>query len=604
MRHDFAGPRGERLFLTAAWFALAAGLGEAVYLLGVEKVLLGKRISSSLHAAWMIPVADLVFFLAPAAVLAVLGRFQPRLAAPGLVFGLFSALTAASWLLATERLHKAAVVLLAAGVGVEAARRLAPRAARVQAFMRRTAPWLAAMVVLAALTVTGWQTLRELRALAALPPARPGSPNVLLLVMDTVRAASVSAHGYGRPTTPNLERLARQGIRFRWAMAPAPWTLPTHASIFTGRLPHQLSGDWEVPLDGAHPTLAEALAALGYRTAGFSANLTFVTWEWGLARGFSRFEDYDVSLAQALLSPALGRSLTENRLVRHVLGIRDRLNRRRAHAMNQSLLRWVDRDRSRPFFAFVNYFDAHEPYLPPGPFAGRFGPLPARPWILQDDDVTMPPAEKRRMRNAYEAAIASLDHEIGNLMDALRRRGLLDNTVTVVTADHGEQFGEHGLLDHGNSLYLPLLHVPLIVTLPGGEAAGRVVEATVSLRDLPATVMDLVGTGAGHPLPGRSLASHWRGATDGPGAPVLASLTRGFERRPWIPLSRGDMLSVVDDRYHYIRNGDGREELYEYRTDPAEERDLAGAPGHAEALARFRSGLGALLGAGVAAGRP
>jgi arylsulfatase A-like enzyme len=197
----------------------------------------------------------------------------------------------------------------------------------------------------------------------------------------------------------------------------------------------------------------------------------------------------------------------------------------------------------------------------------------------------MTPEEFQIELNAYDGSIAYVDSELGRLFQRLEERGELDNTLVIVTSDHGEQHGEHHLFGHLNSLYAPLLHVPLIIAGPG-VPAGRV-GGTVSLRDLPATILDLVDAPEQHRLPGQSLAPLW--ATDsthlppagppasmgtGPG-PVLSTLYRGVALRPWYPVLRGDeMHSLWNRDHHYICNGDGFEELYDTASDPDEEHNL------------------------------
>jgi hypothetical protein len=171
--------------------------------------------------------------------------------------------------------------------------------------------------VLAVATVAGilmLPRLRERRALGKLPPAAEGVPNVLLLVLDTVRAASLSLYGYPRPTTPNLEKWAAKGVVFERAIAPAPWTLPSHGSLFTGRHPQELSGEHLVPLNEEQPTLAEALRDAGYATAGFAANPTYTTRASGLARGFARYEDFPITWGRFLISSWLSRMISQRLL--------------------------------------------------------------------------------------------------------------------------------------------------------------------------------------------------------------------------------------------------------------------------------------------------
>ncbi len=175
-------------------------------------------------------------------------------------------------------------------------------AAAVAAFLRlvrRTVPLLAGALLTIMLVTIGGRAWSEHRAAAALPPAPAGARNVLLIVWDTVRAGNLSLYGYERPTTPNLERLAGRGVRFDLAFSTSSWTLPAHASLFTGRWPHELGVDWKSPLRDDVPTLAEYLAAHGYDTAGFAANLDYCTRETGLARGFAHYEDFPIDLYDA-----------------------------------------------------------------------------------------------------------------------------------------------------------------------------------------------------------------------------------------------------------------------------------------------------------------
>ena len=257
----------------------------------------------------------------------------------------------------------------------------------------------------------------------------------------------------------------------------------------------------------------------------------------------------------------------------------------------------------------MNLFDAHEVYLPPAPFAGAFGHGPPldSPALIQDvrrsfrlNWFKRPAEEVQREINMYDAAIAYLDAELNRLLVALEARGALDNTIVIVTADHGEQFGEHGLFLHANSLYQPLLHVPLVIRFPPRVPMGRRIQARVTLRDLPATVMDLLARQATQELPGQSLARHW---TEAASSEALANVAIADVRyadwadsRPWYPVAKGDMSSLTDDHYHYIRNGDGSEELYAIGEDPDERHDLSKRDDSQRLLERYRKALHASLG--------
>jgi len=185
-------------------------------------------------------------------------------------------------------------------------------------------------------------------------------------------------------------------------------------------------------------------------------------------------------------------------------------------------------------------------------------------WLHQNGPVSA--AAARTERDAYDGALAYLDHEIGAMLDDFEARGLLRNTIVVVTADHGEEFGEHGLLDHGNSLYLPALHVPLVLAWPGRVPAGRRVAPTVSLRDLAATILDLAGQRPA--LPGHSLRALWvQPPADTGVASAVAEVRRARGLPAWFPVSRGDMISIVTTTHQYIRGATG-EQLFDLRLDP------------------------------------
>jgi arylsulfatase A-like enzyme len=267
--------------------------------------------------------------------------------------------------------------------------------------------------------------------------------------------------------------------------------------------------------------------------------------------------------------------------------------------VNQGLLEWLEgRDPGRPFFAFVNYFDAHHPYIPiteaSSPFGGR---APSDPWI--DYQKTYQPDEIDALRDAYDQCILDLDAEVGRLIGRLQERGHLENTVVIVTSDHGEHFGEHGLMGHACSLYTPLLHVPLIILYPSRVPAGEVFTQPVSLRDLPATIVDLVGLMHQDALPGHSLTGLWqaerhaRKSWDPQAFSELYPSNMRSMNHARAPVFRGPMKSLVWRDYHYIRNGDGIEELYHLAADPHEENNLAASAGGKAVIERLRHSLDA-----------
>jgi arylsulfatase A-like enzyme len=525
-----------------------------------------------------------------------------------------------------RQIYREASLLLSMGIAAWLVPWLETLAARLQRVLLWSLAALAGLVPLVAAAVFAGDCMKEWRESRRPFPAA-GSPCVLLIVLDTVRADHLSLHGYYRPTSPTLELLAQQGVRFDEARATAPWTLPSHASMFTGRLPHELGVKWVMPLASSFPTLAEYLGAAGYATAGFAANELYCSYETGLARGFTHYEDYLLDGARPLRTAAV-----VDRVLGDVFNLAATLHeklipsspppgqpswfrrlaeyrRRDAHSINQGLLDWLSRRRQpeRPFFVFLNYYDAHSPYLPPPGTERRFGLMPRTEQdllFLTDywsklDKVALQPHFQTLARDCYDNCIAYLDEQIGLLMDALKQRGLFEQTLVIVTSDHGEGLGEHELYDHGESLYRTEIHVPLLMLLPGRAHAGTLVRETASLRDLAATIVEQAGLARAAPFPGRSLARFWSDSSQPAGpdgdsvavseldAPNPASTNDGRS-----PAKRGPLAAIAEDEFVYIRNTrDGTEELFNERDDPYELQNRARLAASQPLIARYRARL-------------
>lgn len=615
------------MLLVALWFALLTAVAQLA-MLGVRKSL-GQVINHSAEVAWMAPLADLLAFAPIAFLLALAAWFRPRLVSARLACFVFAFLLFISLALSFRGLAAFAAPLLAAGLAVETSRQLAARAVGFLRFVKRSLGFVAALCLLAAVGVPLWQQRADSRATPeAQHPAAAEAPNVLFVTLDTVRAHNLSVYGYGRRTTPNLERLAASGVCFTRAVTPAPWTLPAHASMFTGRLPHELAVSWDRPLTAEFPTLAEALASEGYNTAGFIANNYCCQREFGLNRGFAHYEDFPLTFGQLVLSSDLTRAVCNHSRVRSLvyrLGGRhphDSFNRKTAAVITSDFLSWLSQQDQRPFFAFLNYIDAHTPYLPPPPFDEQFGPKrPPSDWSQPSyeemlDRRKLSQREIQTELDAYDGAIAHIDEQLDQVFEGLRRLNR-QNTLIVIASDHGELFGEHGLFCHGNSLYWPLLNVPLLIAWPDHVPAGKRVAQPVSLRDLPATIVDLLGCGERAPFPGASLAHCWdenalapadgplltemdpgpAGACPCPGCGgrgmMLAEVEPGvtIPVREWYPNAKEAMQSLILGSKHYIRMASGREELYDMEADPLEAQNQAGAAEAKPILQRFRACL-------------
>ncbi len=608
-------PRYSALGLVAAsaWVGLVAGLCESAMAAAMRATgtVAMEDLRVNRHFVGMIPASDLILFVAIGLILACANRVAPRLvrriAGPILAFVAFSAL-----LIRVPSLSRYACWTLAAGLGIQAGRMAIKNTSRMRTTIRWTLAPLAAVVA----TLFVAEVVRvggsESRAMATLPAPRRGAPNVLLLVMDTVRADHLSLHGYPRDTSPNLAKLAESGVRFDRAISPSPWTLPSHASMFTGRWPFELSAGAASALDRNYATLAEFLASRGYATGGFAANTFYCNAAYGLDRGFARYEDFpenvEVSAREVFRSSSLGRQLMLWTGLGGEARAGEEPSRKSAARINADLLRWVDGKPGRPFFAFANYYDAHGPYDPPEGHVRRFG-LSRLPRDERDDllfqrvrlargqgpsDGRDPKALLARitdfLRDTYDDCVASLDGEIGLLFDDLRSRHLLDNTIVIVTSDHGEEFGDHSLFGHGVSLYEPEVHVPLIVLGPG-VPKGRSVGEAVSLRDLPATVAGLLGHAADSPFPGRSVLANLDAR--GPSDPVLTEVEhqKKFAPSPLIPASRGPVRGLVRGRFTYFLHADGSEELYDVQADPRQANNLAARGDTRADLERLRDAM-------------
>lgn len=611
------GPRA--ILALAAWFGLLTGMAELAVML-VGRLVAGASMLGSVqmhrHFLWMIPVAHVAILTGCGLPLSVLAARAPRAARRATIFiGL--AIGVFALLVIVRGLYASAAGLLAVGLAWRLTGWLEPRTGELRRAVRRSLPGLVGIVGL----LGGWsyyrEVLHERMTLASLSKPAPGKPNVLLIVLDTVRADHLSLYGYDRRTAPNLERLAKRGVVFQEARSAAPWTLPSHASLFTGRWPLELGVGDEQPLDRRYPTLAEYLAGHGYATAGFIANTYFCNSWYGLARGFAHYEDYYeenvmVSPAEALRCTGLGRWLLRQLGTAYNIRSDNAVTQKTAERINHDFLRWLDRNPGRRFFTFLNYMDAHDPYVPPASFGRHFGRVPETP----EDHETLhtwskfirahaaapkgerPARDVELIRDAYDDCLAYLDEQLGRLFEELDRRGLMDETLVILTSDHGEELGEHGLYGHGVSLYRPELRVPLLMVGPSGVPAGRTLSEPVSLRDVPATVVERLGLTQGSPFPGRTLARAWDPAAFvSPTADdaILSTIEIVAKRRKKLvipgraPAYCGPMASVVIDGQVYIRDAYDREELYDLASDPGETENLAGSAGAGSHLERGRA---------------
>jgi arylsulfatase A-like enzyme len=380
------------------------------------------------------------------------------------------------------------------------------------------------------------------------PPALPRAatppgvrPNVILYVVDTLRADRLSVYGYQRPTTPELIKLANRGVLFTNAYSAGAHTSPSITALFASRLPSELSGRL-MSSGPATRTLTELFDEAGYDTAAFQANYGLIA-PLGFARGFDEY---------------------------HVLKETTPTGLRYLHAeeVHEQVLPWVRAHRDRPFFLYVQTMDVHFPYEPPPPFRGMFEKPP--PYVAPDELQRLKDSISPEMGKAlqflgsvspdkYDGAVAYTDHELGKFVDALDRLGLADRTVVVITADHGEPLLQRGEFMHGKSLYEELVRVPLLVLMPGAGPARR--EEIVSLIDLAPTLADV----AHIPVPAQFLGKSLVEPRDDPPA-ALGELTKYFTNTPvaWY-VREGEWKLIAEPK---------RTLLFHLPSDPGEAHDV------------------------------
>jgi len=393
---------------------------------------------------------------------------------------------------------------------------------------------------------------------ACAPTSAPPRASVVLIVVDALRADHLGLYGYGRDTSPELERLAAEGMVFERAFATSPWTLPTFGSLLTGRYPSahgagvgadpegeddrsESAGDRRfLKLRPDVPTAAGMLGAAGFVTGALVSN-PFLGRDFGIDRGFDHYDRYRT----------------------------DNADYRRADRAVDEALAWIDGVGEQPFFLLLHLFDPHLDYGAPPPFRARFtdsvdfdGELPVHDlWSIRDRAAQMPAAERDFIIAAYDEEVAFADAEIGRFVDALRARGLAD-TALIITADHGEELFDHNGFEHGHAMWNELLHVPLVVIGPG-FAAGRD-DTPVSSIDVLPTILAFAGVQPDEPLPGADLRD-----PSGPGAADRALLA---ERTLYGP----DRQSLIRWPLKLIVQRQGVE-LFDLAADPHELDNLAGS---------------------------
>jgi arylsulfatase A-like enzyme len=386
-----------------------------------------------------------------------------------------------------------------------------------------------------------------------------GPSNVIIIGIDTLRPDHLGCYGYGRNTSPNIDRLAVSGAVFENAISQAPWTLPSFATVFTSLYPSQHGATtMDTRLRTSVPTLASILRDRGFAVAAI-VNAPVFRPEFGLNRGF---EHYDAMPPGTV---------------------------RRADEITNDALEWIDaRDRD-PFYLFVHYFDPHLSYSPPAPYDTLFNPDYHGPigssfdldYFSSLDISTMrteigalPPADIGHIIALYDGEIAFTDNAIGALLDGLERRGLRENTLIVLLSDHGEEFLDHGGLDHGHSLYNELIRVPLIFSLPGTVRRNTRITPYCRLLDVTPTILDMLEIVTGDSFEGVSNRALLTGR---PAAPVREARLLPPNACYSEAMRRSNATkSVLVDAWKLVYNTETSERMvFDLQRDPGEKHNLA-----------------------------
>lgn len=395
-------------------------------------------------------------------------------------------------------------------------------------------------------------------------------PNILLIVLDTVRADRLSAYGYHRATTAEIDAFARDAIRFTRFYATSSWTIPSHASLVTGLYAAGHGATQETMRLGAEfATLAEILRNAGYQTWGASGN-PYMGPLANLSQGFETF----VETWRTDPGPRPGSA---------------------PHPANRAFSRFLeDVDPGRPFFAFVNYMDAHDPYATPEPYRSRYlkgGDDAARAidlgrqgWVRHYRGPAYTESELAILSDLYDGSLAYLSSRVGQLLEMAEAKGLFDDTLILVTSDHGEHFGENGLVGHYFGLYNTTVRAPLVMRLPGGHRSGEVDDRKGQLLDLFPTILNAARVDAAtFPHQGVDLLAP-RGSSDRESIfseyyyPVqVLELFTPDERRRGIETfapHRRRLRAIERYGFRLIWSSNGKHELYQTAVDPGETRNL------------------------------
>ena len=373
-------------------------------------------------------------------------------------------------------------------------------------------------------------------------------PDIILISIDSLRPDRLSSYGHHRETSPNIDRLALDSVLFENAFSTTSWTLPSHVSMLTGLYPEAhgvVKGKQKIGDEAL--LLSEILQQSGYQTLGVVAG-PYLRTKFGFDQGWDNYDDYTI----------------------RIRGTRATTGRPVTPRQHRRILEMLDKKDERPLFLFLHYWDVHYDYNPPEPWRSQFDPdyegdLDAS-FFTRNDRIhpDMDPRDLEHVLALYDGEIAFTDHYIGLLLEELRRRGLYDDAMIVLTSDHGDEFFEHGQKGHRANLYNATLRIPLIVKFPNNRWGGSRVGVPVSVVDIAPTVLELVGQEGPGGAAGRSLSG------------LVGSSARMGSRAIFADLGDTDKSMVVGSWKLISGAGvPGGVEIYDLSEDPGEQTNLA-----------------------------
>lgn len=414
-------------------------------------------------------------------------------------------------------------------------------------------------------------------------------PNIVLIILDTIRTDQFTSYGNPRMTTPNIDELVDEGVRYEHAYAASPWTLPSHASIFTGLYPSIHRADWDTRwMSSEHTTIAQYLKSFHYQSAAVVCN-NYIAYTTNISRGFDVVKQIEALWGTAL-KPHNKNKFPFLRRVMRALHRRWRKvttnDRGTKQAVDQTI-QWLNTvDKTRPVFLTLNFMESHLPYITKFPERFRFvAPeqvekaknIPMDFWHHVAGTRVVTDEEMELLRLMSDGGLYYMDHHVGRLFDHLKQLEMYDNSLIIVTSDHGESFGEEGLLGHQFSVGEQLINIPLVIRYPDAQRAGEVDNRLVQLTDIFPTIIDLVASEHDWKpnLNGKSLISNEE--HDHIFVEYLKPVTGGFERMyPDLDLTHWKLpyRAMIELPYKLRWRGDGQIKLYNIVDDPHEQADL------------------------------